>query len=151
MKDGYVLHTISKADDEGWHSFTRHDKKRGVKIDYFSKEPLQVQIPVSEEEQAECLENYSTKLGGETFKGLVGAIGRFALHDLESLFGSMKGDLNDNETLDDETAIRARCMAWIPWQGSGRGSRKPSVSKAALEGLSDAEKVQKLIELGIIK
>lgn len=118
-KEGFVFHTISKVDAEGWHTFQRVDTKRGVVVRYESDEPLQVQVPVTEETQVECLNGYGTRIGGEQFSGMVGAIGRFSLHDLESLFGSMKSDLEDGQEMTDEDAIRARVLAWIPWQGNG--------------------------------
>ena len=139
-KDGFVFHTISKEDD-GWHTFVRRDSKRGVRIEYESELPLQVQVPVTEEAQAECLASYSTKIGGEKIQGAVGAIGRFSLHDLESLFGRLKGVLADGETLDDPDVIRAKVIAWTPWQGNGKGRAKPTFSRSKLEELSEDEKI----------
>ena len=142
MKDGYVLHTISRVDDEGWHSFRRVDAKRGVAIDYLAKEPLQVQVPIEAEAQAECLANYSTNIGGEKVMGAVGAVARFSLHDLESLFGGMKSALSDGEALDDPETIRAQVIAWVPWSGNGRGRGKPTYSRSAVEEMSEEEKLE---------
>ena len=153
VKEGYVLHNIAgKPDADGWYTFRRVDSKRGVAIEYYAPNPLLVQVPVSEEAQAECLEAYSTTVAGEKRMCAVGAIARFSLHDLEGLFGTMKSELSEGATLDEPETIQARVMAWVPWQGNGGGrGRKVTVSASSLEGLTDEEKVQKLIDMGIIK
>jgi hypothetical protein len=134
-KAGFAVHTISREDDEGWHSFTRKDVKKGKEISYLSQEPLQVYVPVNADTQARLASSYSTKIGDETLTGIQAVVARGALHELESLFGSLKNNLPNDGTLDDPEAIQEVCAGWEAWQGSGRAA--PKVSRSKLEELKD--------------
>jgi len=156
-REGFVFHVLSKLDKEsGLHIFNRVKKPDpdegtlGKLIRYESDVPLGVWIPVDFPVQQEYVKDFSTKIGGKNLTSIEACLGRFIVHKSESIWADFKSNCPDGEVFDDADRIRKTCEEWDGQSNGKRGKKVVEASKSKLKSLTEAEKVEYLMEQGMI-